>query len=230
MLDSQKLVVTNSLSQYYFPFFINLNKINVLVIGGGKVGSKRALKLATYGAKVTVVSLDFSEELAQNPLIRKIKIDANKLDEQFLRDFDIIITATNDKDLNFKLCEISQKLGKLCNNPTNPAQSSFIIPIFYADEDIEIAVTTLGKSTIASKLMLEKILEYLKANEKYLKLLVKTMGEVKKIMKERVSDPSLRYELYHKIFYDSYFQNFILNNNYESALKRAEEIINEHIR
>lgn len=230
MLESQKLVVINPSSEYYFPFFVNLAKTNVLVVGGGKVGSKRALKLANYGAKVTVVSIDFTEELEQNGIIKKIKTDASNLDEEFLRNFDIIITATNDKDLNFKLCETSQKLGKLCNNPTNPTQSTFIIPIFYADKDIEIAVTTLGKSSIVSKLILDKILKTLKADEDYLKLLTRTMGEIKDIMKQKIHDPSLRYSLYHEIFYDSIFQNFILNNNHDYAIRRAEEIINEHIR
>lgn len=220
--------MTNLSTQGYFPLFIDLSKFNVLVIGGGKVGSKRALKFANYGAKVTVVSLDFSEELLHNSLIERIKEDARNLNEDFLRRFDIIITATNDKDLNFKLCELSQKIGKLCNNPTNPIQSSFIVPIFYADADIEIAVTTLGKSSIASKVILEKILNCLGSDEAYIKLLVKTMGEVKNIMKNKIADPSVRYQLYQKIFNDQIFQKFILNNNHECAIKRAEEIINEY--
>ncbi|WP_236748924.1 precorrin-2 dehydrogenase/sirohydrochlorin ferrochelatase family protein [Acidianus manzaensis] len=220
--------MTNSYSQYYFPLFANLSKMNILIVGGGKVGSKRAIKFADYGAKVTVVSLEFAQELLENNGIDKIKMDANQINEELISRFNIVITATNDHEINSKICEKAQKLGKLCNNPTNPSQSSFIVPIFYADDNIEIAITTLGKSSIASKFILDKILNSLSKDQNYLYLLIKTMGDVKNLMKNKIQNPSLRFELYHKIFYDVNFQNFIQNNNYEYAIKRAEEIINEY--
>ncbi|ARM77123.1 siroheme synthase [Acidianus manzaensis] len=202
--------------------------MNILIVGGGKVGSKRAIKFADYGAKVTVVSLEFAQELLENNGIDKIKMDANQINEELISRFNIVITATNDHEINSKICEKAQKLGKLCNNPTNPSQSSFIVPIFYADDNIEIAITTLGKSSIASKFILDKILNSLSKDQNYLYLLIKTMGDVKNLMKNKIQNPSLRFELYHKIFYDVNFQNFIQNNNYEYAIKRAEEIINEY--
>ncbi|AWR97347.1 bifunctional precorrin-2 dehydrogenase/sirohydrochlorin ferrochelatase [Acidianus sulfidivorans JP7] len=230
MLHRQKIVVINSYSQYYFPLFANLSKLDVLIIGGGKVGTKRAIKFAEYGAKVTVVSLDFTEELLKNNDINKIKMDANEINADFISKYNIVITTTNNKKINYEICEKAKKLGKLCNNPTNPDQSSFIVPIFYANDNMEIAITTYGKSSIASKFILDKILEYFEKDQEYINLLIKTMGDVKKIMKNKVQDPSLRFNLYHIIFYDSIFQNYIQNNNYENAIKRAEEIINEHNR
>ncbi|MEM1859518.1 MAG: NAD(P)-dependent oxidoreductase, partial [Metallosphaera sp.] len=44
-------------STRYFPVFLNLKGMRILVVGGGKVGTKRALKFTEYGADVTVLSL-----------------------------------------------------------------------------------------------------------------------------------------------------------------------------
>ncbi|MEM3924680.1 MAG: bifunctional precorrin-2 dehydrogenase/sirohydrochlorin ferrochelatase, partial [Metallosphaera sp.] len=191
---------------HYFPIFLDLTNVKVLVIGGGKVGSKRASKFRDYGAEVTVVSLDFSEDLATRNDIIKVKLDASILGEEFLSKYDIIITATSDQSLNSRLCSLGKSLKKFCNNPTNPNESSFIVPIFYEDDDVGIAVTTMGKSSIMSKVILDKALEALKNDPKIL-LEIKVMNDVKSLLKSKIKDPSIRYNLYHKIFIDKQFES-----------------------
>lgn len=211
----------------YFPVILDLAKFRILVIGGGKVGSKRAIKFHNYGANVTVVSENFSEDLINSP-IEKIKINAENLSEDFLRKFDIIITATNNKELNSKLCSIAKNLGKLCNNPTNPEDSNFIVPIFYSDNNYEIAVTTYGKSSLVSEFILNDVLAYLSSKKDFVNLLTDAMAKVKEIAKKKIDDPSIRFTLYYKIFYDKLFSDFLINGKYNEAINRAEEIINEY--
>lgn len=201
--------------------------MRILVVGGGKVGTKRALKFREYGADVTVVSLSFSDELSKREDIRRIELDAREVDQEFLRDYDIVVTATNSPELNSRICDLCRKARKLCNNPTNPPDSSFIVPIFYEDEDIGIAVTTMGKSSIMSKVILDRALEAVREDPRIL-LELKVMSDVKAMLKRRVSDPGTRYTLYQKIFVDREFESFINNGNVSNALKRAEEIVNEH--
>ena len=45
------------------PLYIEFDNKNVLIIGGGGVGTGRAKKFLKAGAKVLVLSMDFSEEL-----------------------------------------------------------------------------------------------------------------------------------------------------------------------
>ena len=52
----------------YYPIFIDLSNFRVLVIGGGKVGTKRALAFKKYGANVCVISLDFSQDLLNSDI------------------------------------------------------------------------------------------------------------------------------------------------------------------
>jgi precorrin-2 dehydrogenase/sirohydrochlorin ferrochelatase len=208
----------------YYPIFIDLSNFRVLVIGGGKVGTKRALAFKKYGANVCVISLDFSQDLL-NSDIRLIKEDANKIDGSIIEKYDIILTCTNNFELNEKLCNIAKNLRKLCNNPTNPENSNFIVPIFYSDNDMEIAITTKGKSSIVAKEILSKTISI--ANSPEMRNLLSAMYDVKTLLKKKVADPSVRYSFYHKIYNDEKFKYYATNGLIEKALHRAEEIIND---
>ena len=45
----------------YFPFFFNLNKKNVLLIGGGDVAERKVDLLVKVNANITIVSPDFTD-------------------------------------------------------------------------------------------------------------------------------------------------------------------------
>ena len=208
------------------PIFINVKDLNVLIIGGGKVGTKRALNFANHGSKVTVVSLSFSEDLIKNKdKITLIKKDAKNLTVDFLSKFDIIITATNDKELNRKLCELAKNERKLCNNPTAPEESNFIVPIYYSDDKLSIAITTFGKSSLTSKHILQLIQKEILTKEVY--ELIEAMANVKDLLKHNIVDPSKRFSYYNKIFNDEIFRNYVKEGKLELALERAKVIISE---
>ncbi len=213
------------MSLHYLPVFLNLRDLKVLVIGGGFVGTKRALKLSSYTPNVTVFSLDFSKELLESNL-KLVKGDAREIKEDVLKEFDVIFLATNDPELNRSICLKAKELGKLCNDPNDPEISSFIMPIFYEDEDIGIAVTTYGKSSIVSKYVMEKIKESI-LNDPNIRTYIELMYEIKRDLKEKIKDPTVRYTLYHEIFNDEKFENFIKNKDISRAKSRAEEIVNE---
>ncbi len=212
----------------YFPVFINMEGLNVLVLGGGKVGTKRALEFLEYGANVTVISLDFSEDLLsiKNDRLILIKKNALELSTHDLQNYDIIITATNNKDINNKICKMARDIKKLCNNPTNPEFTSFIVPIFYIDNYVGIAVTTFGKSSLISKMILDNIKSKILTREIYNNIDI--MFEIKKLLKEKINNASKRFDLYHIIFYDKKFSELLSKGDSIGALKRAEEIINEY--
>ena len=210
----------------FVPLFINVKDLSVLIIGGGKVGTKRALSFAAHDAKVTVVSLSFSEDLIKNKdKILLVKEDAKNLSEEFLSKFDIIITATNDKELNSKLCELAKKLRKLCNNPTAPEESNFIVPIYYSDDKLSIAITTFGKSSLTSKYILQLIQKEILTKEVY--ELIEAMANVKDLLKHSIANPSERFPYYSKIFNDEIFRNYVKEGKLELALERAKAIVNE---
>mgnify|MGYP001772518080 CR=1 FL=1 len=214
-------------STYNFvPLFINVKDLKVLIVGGGKIGTKRALSFTDHGSNVTVVSLSFSKDLIKNKdKITLIKEDAKNLTADFLSKFDIIITATNDKELNKKLCELAKNERKLCNNPTNSEDSNFIVPIYYSDNKLSIAITTFGKSSLTSKYILKLIQEEILTKDIY--ELITAMGYVKDLLKRKITDPSQRFSYYSKIFNDEIFRNYVKEGKLDFALDRAKALIDE---
>ena len=47
----------------YFPLFINLEKKKVTVIGAGTIASRRIRTLLNFGARITVLAPEASEEV-----------------------------------------------------------------------------------------------------------------------------------------------------------------------
>ena len=59
----------------YFPFFLQLNKLPCLVVGGGSVAERKLDLLIKANADITVISLEFSDyilELSNNHNIKFI--------------------------------------------------------------------------------------------------------------------------------------------------------------
>ena len=47
----------------YFPFFIDIENKNCLIVGGGKVAYRKIKKLIPYGPIIKVVAEDICEEI-----------------------------------------------------------------------------------------------------------------------------------------------------------------------
>ncbi|BBD72515.1 siroheme synthase [Sulfodiicoccus acidiphilus] len=204
------------------PLFVDVKDMRVLVVGGGKVGTKRASKFSELGAQVTVYSLEFSPEL-ESMKVNKVRGDARELDEEFLSHFDVVVTATNDQEINRKVCSMAKSMRKLCNDPTSPPDSNFIVPIYFDDGTLAVAVTTYGRSSLSSKYLLDLVKDVVDGSD--VRARVDAMYEVKKMLKSKVSDPSKRFKLYSSIFSDSIFQERVAKGDVSGALKRAEEVV-----
>lgn len=79
-----------------YPVVLNVESRNCLVIGGGKVGSRKARGLHAEGAHVTVLSSSFYEQIEG---VRYIKARYEKTYLDDLKPW-LVITATNDPDTN----------------------------------------------------------------------------------------------------------------------------------
>ena len=105
-----------------FPLFVSLEGRRAVVIGGGKVGLRRAKVLRDFGAEVTVVSPKLAEE---TPGIRHIPrpYRPGDLDGAYLA-----LAATDDPVVNAAVGEEARSLGVLFNRSDCPAECGFFFP------------------------------------------------------------------------------------------------------
>ena len=211
------------------PLFIEFSGRNVLVIGGGGVGTRRALKFLKAGARVRVLSLEFSSELmryAEQGFVELIRGDAH--DEELLRRniewADLVVIATNDPAINARVRELARELRRFFNDATNAEETEVVVPFEGEINGIRIAVTTEGLSGIIARRTLNKVMNMLREDEELMNM-ARVWYAVKRRIKETISDVRTRLSLYMELDNDEKFNELarkgLINEALDYALSKA---------
>ena len=180
----------------YYPVNLDIRNRKCLVVGGGAVGTRKVMTLLDCGAKVTVVSNEFSSQLyklAENGsvLLKKRSFQISDLDKMFL-----VIGATDNPELNRQIHREAERLGMLCNIADRPEVCNFILPAIVNRGDLIIAISTSGKSPAFAKKMrkdLEK--EFGTEYAEFLKL----MGGIRNKLLIQDHEPEAHKPLFEKL-------------------------------
>jgi len=156
----EKHIYTNQL----FPIFLKPTQLNILLIGGGKVATEklRFLLKSSPQANVTIVAPEIAPEILD--LVSKhrcSKIILRKYEEEVINAQNIIIAATNNKELNRVIWQNAKRKRILINVADTPALCDFYLGAIVTKGDLKLAISTNGKSpTFAKRFreMLEDIL------------------------------------------------------------------------
>ena len=142
----------------YYPVHLDINNRNVLVVGGGGVGTRKVRTLLACGARVTVVSLETSRQLRDLAASGEIVLKERSYQSDDLSDMFLVIGATNDEKLNRQISSDADQLNTLCNIADRPEVCNFILPSIVHRDDLVITISTSGKSPALAK-KLRKALE-----------------------------------------------------------------------
>ena len=129
----------------------------MLVVGAGKVALRKVKGLIEADAAVTVVSPVWHAEFENLPL-RLIRRPFKPSD---LAGVVLVFAATNDRHTNQRIGCLARKRGVLANIADSLEECDFIVPARIARGNVQIAVSTGGRSPrLASDLRkkLEKVL------------------------------------------------------------------------
>jgi len=145
---------------------LNLQGKKVTVVGGGKESLKRINSLLNQNCKITVISNEKSKSIENLVNKKKIEFKNQKLENaDFLsteKPF-LVITTTDDKELNQLIINKAKKNKIIAYSSDNPECSDFSnLAIIDFENLIQIAIFTGGKSPAMSKKIkeqVEKILE-----------------------------------------------------------------------
>ena len=151
----------------YYPLFINLHGKKVLIFGGGDVALRKAKSLIKAGAKLSVISRDYSAPFIRFAKHNEIRLKKGSLVPS-LKPFALVISATSDDSFNRKVAQICDRKRILINMVDDPRKSSFIVPSVVQRGNLQVAISTGGASPFLAK-MLRKKLER-EFNSKYQKL------------------------------------------------------------
>jgi precorrin-2 dehydrogenase len=132
-----------------FPIFLKLNNRRALIVGGGKIAALRAKQLLRTGVSLTVVAPKVNAEiegLARAGLVDLIRRGFERSD--LSNPYFIVISATNDREVQQAVSEEAERSGILCNVVDNAGLSNFYTPAVVKRGDLKIAISTSGRSPL----------------------------------------------------------------------------------
>ncbi len=144
------------------PIMIEMNRKKVLVVGGGPIGYRKAKKLDAFGADVTCLSMTFCKALTIEPGISCITA---VYDSAFIKNYDMVVAATNDAKLNAEIYRQCNKDHICCMtvDAVNPSDFSFMATA--VKEHLTIGVSTQGGSPVFAKELVEQLMSTIRDND-----------------------------------------------------------------
>jgi precorrin-2 dehydrogenase / sirohydrochlorin ferrochelatase len=143
---------------FAYPVFLDLHDVPVLVVGGGRIGARKAEGLAAAGARVRLVAGDVSEH-----------VDASIIDELRARPFEpsdldgirLVVTATGDERVDAAISAEARARGVWTNAADQPVDCEFILPAIARRGRVTVAVSTDGASPALARELRNVIDEFL---------------------------------------------------------------------
>ena len=142
----------------HYPVFLDLQDRLVLVVGAGRVALRKTKGLLDAGARVSVVAPESLPEFDHLPLrLVRRRFRPADLDGVLL-----VFAATDDRRVNHRIRLAAQSRGVLANIADSAADCDFIVPARVQRGDVQIAISTGGKSPRVSAELRRKLDEILR--------------------------------------------------------------------
>jgi siroheme synthase-like protein len=143
---------------FAYPVILDLHDVPVLVVGGGRIGARKAEGLAAAGALVRLVAAEVSEhvEVGRFDDVRARPFEPSDLDGMRL-----VVTATGDEQLDAAISEQARSRGIWTNAADQPVDCEFILPAIARRGRVTVAVSTDGSSPALARELRNVIDEFL---------------------------------------------------------------------
>tara|TARA_B100001027_G_scaffold12642_1_gene7684 strand:+ start:1171 stop:2598 length:1428 start_codon:yes stop_codon:yes gene_type:complete len=209
----------------YLPLFIETTGKKCLIVGGGKVASRKLIPILKAKMKVTLISPEVIEEIELNFHKNKnLKIIKRKFKPEDIEDQFLIIAATNEKTTNKKIAKLSKDNNILVNMAEDSLSGNTLIPSVVDRDPIKIAVSSGAASPILTRLVktrLETVIPY--SFSKLADIMMEYRDAVKKNFL-KISDRRKFWE----VFLDGPISEMVLSGHIDKAKKALDESLKEN--
>jgi len=148
-------VVKASSKNLLYPVFFKLDKLKMLIVGAGEVGYEKLsfIMKSSPNANIKIVATWVSEEVQH--LVEKfpnqISVEIKPVEIFDLVGHDLIVSATNFKEVNLEVHRYAKAMGKLINVADTPDLCDFYLGSIVTRGDLKVAISTNGKSPTFAK-------------------------------------------------------------------------------
>lgn len=164
----------------YFPMFIDIHNYHILVVGGGRIALRRIRTLLQFCSDISVLATDICEEIAEMEVEEKLIISRKSYEPEDLKVktyaqnqinrqkeyFDMVLAATNNKEVNHSIWKECKKRNILVNVADNQKLCDFYFPSVVMNDDVVIGINSGGKNPSVVKTIRQKIEKLLEKTRK----------------------------------------------------------------
>jgi precorrin-2 dehydrogenase/sirohydrochlorin ferrochelatase len=193
------------MSKPLFPIFLKLEDRKCVIVGGGAMAEQKLSLLLEAGASVTVVSpaaTSTIERYASEGVITWSKRPFEPVD---LDGALLAISATANREVDEVVYREAERRGVLCNTVDDPPRCHFYYPSVLRRGDLQIAISTNGKSpALAQRLRKELENTFDASYEQWLDWL----GKVRELYFNSPIEPVKRIHSLHRIASRTVYERF----------------------
>lgn len=131
----------------YFPFFVELDGQEGLIVGGSAVALRKIEKLLPYGPRLTVCAPDISTEIRAIPGLVLLE---RAFDPEFLEGKAFAIAATDDPEVNHLISRLCRERRIPVNVVDDRDYCTFLFPALVKRGGLSVGISTGGASPSAA--------------------------------------------------------------------------------
>jgi precorrin-2 dehydrogenase/sirohydrochlorin ferrochelatase len=207
---------------------LKLDGKTVMVIGGGSEAYRKTQSALDSGAKIWVISRDFSEDMQRLEAEGKVALlkteikDAKAFVDSLNPKPDMLLAITDNSKLNLELIKTAKSYGCMVYSVDNPVLSDFILPAVAHISDVKIAISTGGRSPAMARALRERIEKFITIQDL---AEIDLQDELRRILKERFSDPKVRRKLLFEILNNEAIKDALVEGKFDVAQQLSMKII-----
>jgi len=139
------------------PIFLKLEGRPCLVVGAGTIASPKIQSLLRAGGSVTVVAPKAASQIQEQAAAIKLNWVQREFIESDLDGIFLVIAATDFQVVNHRIAAAARTRGILCNSVDDPPDCDFYYPSVVRRGDLQIAISTAGKSPALAQRLRQEI-------------------------------------------------------------------------
>jgi siroheme synthase-like protein len=177
----------------YLPLLFK-EGLRCLIIGGGKVASRKIEILLDIPCDITIVAPEISDLAAEEVRKGSVRWMERKYVPGDCRGFQLIVAATPIREVNRMVYEEAGELGIPVNVVDDPALSTVIFPAVWRDQSLLVAVSTGGAAPFLAAEIRTRLAGCAQGMGRWTEL----GGRFREIVRNEVEDIEERKKLYKK--------------------------------
>ncbi|MEE9273145.1 MAG: siroheme synthase CysG [Robiginitomaculum sp.] len=181
----------------YLPIHIDLQDVDILIVGGGPMAEAKLRTLLTTPARLFVIADSISQNIKDWAKAGQLVWKRRAFSPADLDGKQLVYVASNENTQNKAIASLAKQRGLLVNVADDKTGSNFFSPAIIDRNPVSVSIGTQGQSPGIARLIKSEIEALLPAN---LGQTTKYLGAIRKTLPKKRSQFSSRFRFWKAMF------------------------------